>query len=130
MARKVSSQLTRYTVHPRAWNVPEVDFEVTNDPAVQRRLVLSVRQWHSVRFGTDYGDRGSCCHELLLARHSVVDKYAERPYQFLGYRNPAQVFADGRSIRCLPEQASTLSSREVMSDFPAGVSLNLASSLS
>ena len=46
------------------------------------------------------------------------------------YRTPAQVFAEERSIRCLPDQASTLSSREAVSDFTAGVSLNLATSLS
>ena len=51
------------------------------------------------------------------------------PYS-MGYRAPAQVFAAGRPLRCLPDQASALSSREVVSDFPAGVSLNLASSLS
>ena len=32
-----------------------MDFETPNDSAVQGRLVLSVGQWHSVRFGIDYG---------------------------------------------------------------------------
>ena len=54
----------------------------------------------------------------------------ERPHQSLGYRIPAQVFASGRSLRCLPDQALALSSRETVSDFTAGVSLNLATSLS
>ena len=62
---------------------------------------------------------------------AYLDLYnRERPHQSLGYRTPAQVFAEGRPLRCLPDQASTLLSREPTSDFPAGVSLNLASSLS
>ena len=49
-----------------------MDFETPNDPAVQRRLVLSVGQWHSVRFGIDYGGRGSGCHGLLLAHPDFI----------------------------------------------------------
>ena len=54
----------------------------------------------------------------------------ERPHQSLGYRIPAQVFASGRSLECLPDQPSASSSQEASSDFPAGVSLKLATSLS
>ena len=54
----------------------------------------------------------------------------ERPHQSLGYRTPAQVFASGRPFGYLRDQASALSSREAVTDFPAGVSLNLAPSLS
>ena len=39
-------------------------------------------------------------------------------------------WAIGLRLRCLPDQASALSSREAASDFTAGVSLNLATSLS
>ena len=81
-----------------------------------------------------YENRGGSYLDGSEARRGIdayLDLYnRERPHQFLGYRTPAQVFAEGRPLRCLPDQASALSSREVVSDFPAGVSLNLAPSLS
>ncbi len=83
------------------------------------------------------------CRLLRLSRSSVYYRPApakpadlelyerERLHQSLGYRTPAQVFASGRPLRCLPpDQVSALLSRETVSDFTAGASLNLAPLLS
>ena len=89
------------------------------------------RLWRSVKYEEVYLKAYRNGSEARRGIDAYLDLYnRERPHQSLGYRTPAQVFAEGRPLRCLPEQASTLSSREVVSDFPAGVSLNLASSLS
>ena len=89
------------------------------------------RLWRSVKYEEVYLKAYRNGSEARRGIDAYLDLYnRERPHQALGYRTPAQVFAAGRPLRCLPEQASTLSSREVVSDFPAGVSLNLASSLS
>ena len=89
------------------------------------------RLWRSVKYEEVYLKAYRNGSEARRGIDAYLDLYnRERPHQSLGYRTPAQVFADGRPLRCLPEQASTLSSREPTSDFPAGVSLNLAPSLS
>ena len=89
------------------------------------------RLWRSVKYEEVYLKAYRNGSEARRGIDAYLDLYnRERPHQALGYRTPAQVFAEGRPLRCLPEQASTLSSREPTSDFPAGVSLNLASSLS
>ena len=89
------------------------------------------RLWRSVKYEEVYLKAYRNGSEARRGIDAYLDLYnRERPHQALGYRTPAQVFAEGRPLRCLPEQAPTLSSREVVSDFPAGVSLNLASSLS
>ena len=89
------------------------------------------RLWRSVKYEEVYLKAYRNGSEARRGIDAYLDLYnRERPHQSLGYRTPAQVFAEGRPLRCLPEQASALSSREVVSDFPAGVSLNLASSLS
>ena len=89
------------------------------------------RLWRSVKYEEVYLKAYRNGSEARRGIDAYLDLYnRERPHQALGYRTPAQVFADGRPLRCLPEQASTLSFCEVVSDFPAGVSLNLASSLS
>ena len=89
------------------------------------------RLWRSVKYEEVYLKAYRNGSEARRGIDAYLAWYnRERPHQALGYRTPAQVFAEGRPLRCLPEQASTLSSREVVSDFPAGVSLNLTSSLS
>ena len=89
------------------------------------------RLWRSVKYEEVYLKAYRNGSEARRGIDAYLDLYnRERPHQALGYRTPAQVFAAGRPLRCLPEQASTLSSREPTSDFPAGVSLDLASSLS
>ena len=89
------------------------------------------RLWRSVKYEEVYLKAYRNGSEARRGIDAYLDLYnRERPHQSLGYRTPAQVFAAGRPLRCLPDQASALSSREVVSDFPAGVSLNLASSLS
>ena len=89
------------------------------------------RLWRSVKYEEVYLKAYRNGSEARRGIDAYLDLYnRERPHQALGYQTPAQVFADGRPLRCLPDRASTLSSREVVSDFPAGVSLNLAPSLS
>ena len=89
------------------------------------------RLWRSVKYEEVYLKAYRNGSEAMRGIDAYLDLYnRERPHQSLGYRTPAQVFAEGRPLRCLPDRAPTLSSREVVSDFPAGVSLNLASSLS
>ena len=89
------------------------------------------RLWRSVKYEEVYLKAYRNGSEARRGIDAYLDLYnRERPHQALGYRTPAQVFAEGRPLRCLPDQASTLSSREPTPDFPAGVSLNLASSLS
>ena len=89
------------------------------------------RLWRSVKYEEVYLKAYRNGSEVRRRIDAYLDLYnRERPHQALGYRTPAQVFADQRPLRCLPEQASTLLSREPTSDFPAGVSLNLAPSLS
>ena len=89
------------------------------------------RLWRSVKCEEVYLKAYRNGSEARRGIDAYLDLYnREGPHQSLGYRTPAQVFAEGRPLRCLPEQASTLSSRKPTSDFPAGVSLNLAYSLS
>ena len=90
----------------------------------------------------EHGWRNMKYEEVYLKAYSTgsearrgIDAYLtfynrERPHQSLDYRNPAQVYASGRSLECSPETESTLLFREAASEYPAGVSLNLAPSLS
>lgn len=62
---------------------------------------------------------------------AYLDLYnRERPHQSLGYRAPAQMFVSGIPLKFLPNQPLALSSRDAVSDFTVGVSLNLALALS
>ena len=87
---------------------------------------------HSVAESVEGPRRGRPAHaEARRGIDAYLELYnRERPHQSLGYRTPARVFASGRPLGCLPDQASALSSREAVTDFTAGVSLNLAPSLS
>ena len=89
------------------------------------------RLWRSVKYEEVY--LKAYCNGIEARRGigAYLDFYnRERPHQSLGYRTPAQVFASGRPLRCLTDQPSALSSSEAASDYPAGVSLNSAPSLS
>ena len=89
------------------------------------------RLWRSVKYEEVYLKAYGDGSEARRGIDAYLDFYnRERPHQSLGYRTPAQVFASGRPLGCLPEPTSALSSRETESDFTAGVSLNLAPSLS
>ena len=89
------------------------------------------RLWRSVKYEEVYLKAYRNGSEARRGIDAYLELYnRERPHQSLDYQTPAQVFASGRPLRCLSDQASTLSSREAVSDFPAGVSLNLAPSLS
>ena len=89
------------------------------------------RLWRSVKYEEVYLKAYRNGSEARIGIDAYLELYnRERPHQSLGYRTPAQVFASGRLLRCLPDQASALSSREVATDFTAGVSLNLAPLLS
>ena len=89
------------------------------------------RLWRSVKYEEVYLKAYRNGSEARRGIDAYLELYnRERPHQSLDYRTPAQVFASGRLLRCLPDQASALSSREAVSDFTAGVSLNLAPSLS
>ena len=88
--------------------------------------------WRSIKHEKTYLRAYRNGSEARRGIDTYLDLYNRgRPHQALSYRTPAQVFAAGRSIRyLLPDQASTLSYRKAMSEFPAGVTLNVASSLS
>ena len=87
--------------------------------------------WRSIKHEKTYLRAYRNGSEARRGIDAYLDLYnRDRPHQALIYRTPAQVFAAGRSIRYLPDQASTLSYRKVMSEFPAGVTLNVVSSLS
>jgi len=87
--------------------------------------------WRSVKYEEVYLKAYRSGSEVRRGIDSYLELYnRERPHQSLGYRTPSQVFTSGRPLGCLPDQASALSSREAVSDFKAGVSLNLAPSLS
>ena len=89
------------------------------------------RLWRSVKYEEVYLKAYSNGSEARIGIDAYLELYnRERPHQSLDYRTPAQVFASGRPLGCLPDQASVLSSREAVSDLTAGVSLNLAPSLS
>ena len=89
------------------------------------------RLWRSVKYEEVYLKAYRNGSEARRGIDAYLELYnRERPHQSLGYRTPAQVFASGRPIGCLSDQASVLSSREAVSDLTAGVSLNLATSLS
>ena len=89
------------------------------------------RLWRSVKYEEVYLKAYGNGSEARRGIDAYLDFYnRERPHQSLGYRTPAQVFASGTSLRCLTDQESALSSREAESDSTAGVSLNLAPSLS
>ncbi len=89
------------------------------------------RLWRSVKYEEVYLKAYRNGSEARRGIGAYLDFYnRERPHQSLDYRTPAQVFASGRQLRCLTDQASALSSSEAVADFPAGVSLNLAPSLS
>ena len=112
--------------------LPEREIKVSMD-GKGRYLdnIFVERLWRSVKYEEVYLKAYRSGSEARRGIDVYLELYnRERQHQSLGYRTPAQVFTEKRLIRCLPDQASTLSSREVVSDFPAGVSLNLASSLS
>ena len=89
------------------------------------------RLWRSVKYEEVYLKAYRNGSEARRGIGAYLDFYnRERPHQSLGYRTPAQVFALGRPLGCLPDHASALSSREATSDFTAGVSFNLAPALS
>ena len=89
------------------------------------------RLWRSVKYEEVYLKAYRNGSEARRGIDAYLDFYnRERPHQSLDYRTPAQVFASGSPLGCLPDQALALSSREAVSDFTAGVSLNLAPSLS
>ena len=89
------------------------------------------RLWRSVKYEEVYLKAYRDGSEARRGIDAYLDFYnRERPHQSLGYRTPTQVFASGRPLGCLPDQPSTSSSCEATSDFTAGVSLNLATSLS
>ena len=89
------------------------------------------RLWRSVKYEEVYLKAYRDGSEARRGIDAYLDFYnRERPHQSLGYRTPAQVFASGRPLRCLPGRPSVLSSREAVSDYTAGVSLNLAPALS
>ena len=89
------------------------------------------RLWRSVKYEEVYLKAYRDGSEARRGIDAYLDFYnRERPHQSLGYRTPAQVFASGRPLGCLPDQASALSSREAVSDSTAGVSLNLAPAMS
>ena len=89
------------------------------------------RLWRSVKYEEVYLKAYRNGSEARRGIDAYLELYnRERPHQSLGYRTPAQVFGEKRSIRCLPSQESALSSREAVTDFTAGVSLNLSPSLS
>ena len=95
------------------------------------RTIFVERSSRSVKYEEVYLRAYRNGSEARRGIDAYLDLYnRERPHQSLGYRTPAQVFVEGRRLRCLPDQASALSSREVVSDFPEGVSLNLAPSFS
>ena len=76
------------------------------------------RLWRSVKYEEVYlkaYDDGSEARRGIGAYLDFCNR--ERPHQSLGYRTPAQVFASGSPLGCLPEPTSTLSSREAVSDF-------------
>ena len=89
------------------------------------------RLWRSVKYEEVYLKAYRNGSEARRGIDAYLELYnRERPHQSLGYRTPAQVYASGRPLRCLTDQVSSLSSREAVSDFTAGVSLNFAYSLS
>ena len=89
------------------------------------------RLWRSVKYEEVYLKAYQNGTEARQEIDAYLDLYNwERPHQALSYRTPAQVFEEKGSTTSLPDQALALSSREGSSDFPAGLSLNLASSLS
>ena len=76
------------------------------------------RLWRSVKYEEVYLKAYRNGSEARRGIDAYLDLYnRERPHQALGYRTPAQVFAEGRPLRCLPEQASTLSSCEECQTF-------------
>ena len=71
------------------------------------------RLWRSVKYEEVYLKAYRNGSEARRGIDAYLDLYnRERPHQSLGYRTPAQVFAEGRPLRCLPDRAPTLSSRE------------------
>ncbi len=85
------------------------------------------RLWRSVKYEEVYlkaYQNGTEARKGIDAYLAFYNR--ERPHQALGYQTPGQVFEEGRPNRCLPNRALDLSSSEVVSDIPAGDSLNLA----
>ena len=67
------------------------------------------RLWRSVKYEEVYLKAYRNGSEARRGIDAYLDLYnRERPHQSLGYRTPAQVFAEGRPLRCLPDQASSL----------------------
>ncbi len=88
------------------------------------------RLWRSVKYEEAYLKAYQSGTEARKGIGAYLDFYnRERPHQALGYRTPGQVFEEGRPNRWLPDRAEALSSSEVVSDIPAGDSLNLATLL-
>ena len=89
------------------------------------------RLWRSVKYEEVYLKAYRNGSEARRGIDAYLDFYnRERPHQSLRYLTPSQEFAAGRPLRCLTDQVLALSSSEAASDFTAGVSLNLATSLS
>jgi len=85
------------------------------------------RLWRSVKYEEVYLKAYQNGSEARRGLKAYLDFYnRERPHQALGYQIPGQVFEEGRPDRRLPDRAEALSSSEVVSDIPAGDSLNLA----
>ncbi len=85
------------------------------------------RLWRSVKYEEVYLKAYQSGSEARRGIEAYLEFYnRERPHQALGYQTPGQVFNEGRPNRYLPDRALALSSSEVVSDIPAGDSLNLA----
>ena len=62
------------------------------------------RLWRSVKYEEVYLKAYRNGSEARRGIDAYLELYnRERPHQSLGYRTPAQVFAEKRSIKCLPE---------------------------
>ena len=65
---------------------------------------LVERLWRSVKYEEVYLKAYRNGSEARRGIDAYLDLYnRERPHQALGYRTPAQVFAEGRPLRCLPD---------------------------
>ena len=80
--------------------------------------IIVERLWRSLKYEEVYLNAyrdGSEARKGIDAYLDLCNR--ERPHQSLGYRTPAQVFASGRPLKCLPDQQSALSSCKAVSDF-------------
>ncbi len=89
------------------------------------------RLWRSVKYEEVYLKAYQTGSDARNGIDAYLDFYnRERPHQALGYRTPGQVFDEGRSETGLLNLAGAVSSRVVVTNYPAEDSLNLAPSLS